>query len=122
MPFKPSITNTMGEAPINVLASEHFQFVEGGATFDKASLTKELPTGQAVAKNAAGKWIPYVDLGDEAASYADLGVTNHEVEASDVDIIVGEVIVVGSVYEAKLTGVTPKFKEAAKQLRFVSHV
>lgn len=129
MPFKPQIVNTELNAAVNVLASENFQFVEGGATIDKSELGSGLVVGQAVAKNAGGKWVKYVDIdapvegGDTYADsgYLDLGIMNIDLDPATVDVVVGEIIVVGSVYDAKLTGVTPKFKEAAKQLRFVSH-
>lgn len=109
----------------NILASEHFQFVEGGATFASVA-AQTYPVGTAVARNkTTGKWVKFVDADETAGNYDDYGILNVEVEFNGTDdVIVGEVIVRGSVYAAKLdASATDAFKaKVADRIRFVSHV
>lgn len=105
----------------NILASEHLQFVEAGATLDAAAIGNTyVEVGSAIGKKANGKWEIY----DGEGEYSELGILNIDVEVNGQDdVIVGEVIVRGSVYEAKLpANVTEDFKAATKPLiRYVSH-
>lgn len=108
----------------NILASQHVQFVEGGATL--ASVTAQTyEAGTAIARNSTtGKWEKFTDANVD--DYDDFGILNVDVEFDGThDVIVGEVIVHGSVYEDKLDSdsVTDLFKEkVAGRIRFVKHI
>jgi hypothetical protein len=103
----------------NILASEHVQFVEAGATIKGGE--GQLTCGQAIARETAtGKWVKFVDA--QVANYNDFGILNVDVDATTHDAIVGEVIVRGSVYDAKLTGATATFKGKVPMIRFVTHI
>lgn len=112
----------------NILASENFQFVEGGATLDAAAIgATTLTVGTAVArKTATGKWVKYADdTGAFPTDVDDWGILNIDVEVDGTnDVIVGEIIVKGSVYESKLdANVTTAFKDKTRQhIRYVSHI
>src|SRR5690625_7881800 len=80
---------------------EHLQFVEAGATLDHT----EFPTGfnevgALVARNeATGKFEPFTAV----EGYDDFGILNEDFRNDyEQDLIAGEVIVRGSVYEDKL--------------------
>lgn len=109
----------------NILASEHFQFVEGGATFASVS-AQTYPVGTAVARDkATGKWVKFVDADDAVGNYDDYGILNIDVEFNGTnDVIVGEVLVRGSVYADKLdASASDAFKaKVANNFRFVKHV
>lgn len=106
----------------NILASEHLQFVEAGATLDAT----EFPTGYnelglLIARDlATGKYVPFTAvLGHDNFAILNIDFNNNGTD----DLIVGEVIVRGSVYEAKLpVAPTQAFKDANPMLRFVTHI
>lgn len=106
----------------NILASEHLQFIEAGATLDAEAIgAKVLEIGTLIGRDeATGKFVEY----DEEAGLTNLGILNHSVEIDGVhDVVVGEVIVRGSVYEAKLPVEVPEsFKTGNPLIRYVSHV
>lgn len=107
----------------NILASEHLQFVEAGATLDAAAIGAQyLEVGTAVARNTTtGKY----EVFSETEGYDNFGILNVDVDVDGTnDEVVGEVIVRGSVYEAKLpASVTTAFKDATKPLiRYVNHI
>lgn len=112
----------------NILASEHLQFIEAGATLDAAAFgagTVEL--GTLIARNTtSGKFEPYTEStgGTFEAGYDEPAVLNIDVEMDgENDVIVGEVIVRGSVYEAKLpTSVPEGFKAENKNIRYVRNI
>lgn len=108
----------------NILASEHFQFIEGAATLDAEKFDKEtVKAGTAIARNKdSGKFEPYEDNDDDEAStnFDDFGILNVDFENDgENDKIAGEVIVRGSVYDAKLHGATDAFKKEVPMIRFV---
>jgi hypothetical protein len=103
----------------NILASEHFQFVEAGVTVKGGE--GQLAVGQAIARETAtGKFVKFVDA--NVANYDDFGILNVDVDATTYDAIVGEVLVRGSVYDAKLVGATATFKDKVPMIRFVKHI
>ena len=111
----------------NILASEHFQFIEGGATLDAAAIgAKTLEAGTAIARNTTtGKFEEYNETtpGTFEPGYDEPAILNVNVEVDGTnDIVVGEVIVRGSVYDAKIIGATNAFKEANKNIRYVKHI
>lgn len=123
--LKPTRTAFSGGK--NILASEHVQFIEGGATLDATKFGAGLiEVGTLIVRNTTtGKFEPYADdAGSFPSGYDEPAVLNVDVECNGVDdVIVGEVIVRGSVYEAKLP-VAPSehFKAKAPMIRFVKEI
>jgi len=103
----------------NILASEHLQFVEAGATLTGGVA---YALGEAIARDkTTGKWVKFVDA--NVANYDDFGILNIDVLQGTADTIVGEVIVRGSVYDAKLpASVTALFKTKVPNIRFVKNI
>lgn len=111
----------------NILASEHVQFIEGGATLDAAAIgAKTLEAGTAIARNTTtGKFEEYVETtpGTLEPGFDEFAILNIDVKVDGVnDVIVGEVIVRGSVYDAKVIGATDAFKAANDNIRYVKHI
>ncbi|MDR9792688.1 hypothetical protein Q8A72_06825 [Aeribacillus pallidus] len=111
----------------NILASEHFQFIEGGATLDASAIgAKTLEAGTAIVRNTTtGKFEEYNETtpGTFEDGYDEPAILNVNVDVDGVnDVVVGEVIVRGSVYDAKIIGATDAFKEANKNIRYVKHI
>lgn len=119
MAYNLQTSQTSFKGGKNILASEHLQFVEGGATIRGGE--GALECGQAIARVAAdGKWVKFADA--DVDNYDDFGILNVDVDATTYDTVVGEVIVRGSVYDAKLIGATDTFKEKVPNIRFVKEV
>lgn len=111
----------------NILASEHVQFIEGGATLDAVAIgAKTLVAGTAIARNTtSGKFEEYSETtpGTLEPGFDEFAILNIDVEVDGTnDVIVGEVIVRGSVYDAKVVGATAAFKNANKNIRYVKHI
>jgi len=112
----------------NILASEHFQFVHGGATLDASVIgNKTLPVGTAIMRNTtSGFYEEYADAtGAIPTGYDSFSILNVDVDVDGTnDVVVGEVLIRGSVYEAKLEdNVTAAFKTETKDKFFyVSHI
>lgn len=104
-----------------ILASEHVQYIEAGATLDaKAFATGETKAGLAIARNVAtGKFEPFTAAeGFDNFSILEYGINND----GENDLIAGSVIIRGSVYEDKLAEtVSDEFKALVPMIRFVSH-
>ncbi len=126
MPYNLQITQTPFVQGKNILASEHVQFIEGGATIKAAEYTHGkdfglLECGQAIAREKdTGKWVKFNDV--DIDNYDDFGILNVNVDASEHDTVVGEVIIRGSVYDAKVIGATDAFKAKVPNIRFVKNV
>ena len=124
MVYGPHFSKTKLQGGKNILASEHLQFVEGGATLDHTAFPAGFnEVGALVARNAStGKFEPF-STEAEAPTYDDYGVLNEDFNnVYEQDLIAGEVIVRGSVYEDKLPQEVPaEFKEANPMIRFVSY-
>ncbi len=120
MVYGPIFSKTTLQGGKNILASEHLQFVEGGATLDHTKFpTGFNEVGAQVARNASsGKFEPFT----ETEGFDDFGILNEDFYNDyGQDLIAGEVIVRGSVYEEKLPEeVTSEFKEANPMIRYVS--
>jgi len=129
--YGPKFSETAFKSGKNILASEHVQFIEGGATLDAAAFgAGYVEVGTAIARNTTtGKFEPYAD-GDDAGTpvlpsgYDEFAILNIDWDCDGVtDGIVGEVIVRGSVYEDKLAAnVTDVFKQATPLIRYVKHI
>jgi|SRR5690625_4019307 len=112
----------------NILASEHTQFIEAGATLDGDAFTDDFyDVGTVIARNTTtGKFEPL--NGDEGAEelegFDNVGILNVDFETSGNDVIAGEVIVRGSVYEAKLPygNISDEIKAKMPMVRFVNHI
>lgn len=107
----------------NILASEHLQFIEGGATLDGTKFSAgKVEVGTLIARNTtSGKFEPFTT----ATGFDNFGILNIDlVSDGATDFIVGEVIVRGSVYEAKLptNAALADFKTVTPMIRFVTHI
>lgn len=129
--YTPKFNETVFKGGKNILASEHFQFIEAGGTLDATAFdTGYHESGTLVARNTTtGKFEPYEEdtTGGGAAvpsGYDNFAITNVDFENDGVhDMIIGELIVRGSVYEEKLASAVPAtFKEANPLIRYVTHV
>lgn len=122
--YSLNITETGFKGGKNILASEHLQFIEAGATLDATAFpTGVNEIGTLIARNTeTGKFVPYTD-GIEG-DFDNFGITNVDFDNDgENDLIIGEVIVRGSVYEDKLASEVPaSFKDANKLIRYVKHV
>lgn len=125
MAYGPKFTKTAFLGGKNILASEHLQYIEGGATLDATKFdTGYNEVGQIIARNTStGKFEPFT-VGEDAPEYDNHAVLNEDFENDgETDLIAGEVIVRGSVYEAKLPQEVPsEFKTANPQIRYVNHI
>lgn len=123
MPYTPgNFTETAFKSGKNILASEHLQYTESGGTLDGAVIGNTyLPVGTALARNTTtGKY----EVFSTTTGYDDLCILNIDVQMAGKDVVVGELIIRGSVYERKLpASVTAAFKTATRPLiRYVSVV
>jgi len=119
MAYNLQTSQTSFKGGKNILASEHFQFVEAGVTLKAGQ--GAFAVGQAIARETAtGKWVKFADA--NVANYDDFGIINVDADATTYDAIVGEVLVRGSVYDAKLVGATATFKGKVPNIRFVKHI
>lgn len=104
-----------------ILASEHLQYLEAGATLDATKFsTGAQGAGKLIARNlTSGKFEPFSAAeGFDNFSVLEYGFDNDGVN----DLIAGSVIVRGSVYTAKLADVpADEFKALVPMIRFVSH-
>lgn len=109
----------------NILASEHLQYIEGGATLDAAVFgAGYIELGTLIAQNTGtGKYEPVAEA-EDLAGFTNFGIMNVDAECDgENDLIEGEVIVRGSVYEQKLpTDVPDAFKAANPLIRYVNEL
>lgn len=125
MPYSLKSTRTPFLGGKNILASSHLQFKEVGGTMDATKFpTGVVEVGTCIARNIASKkFEPYKETeeGTLEPGYDEFCVLNVDFENDGTaDTIVGELIVRGSVYDAKLVGVTAAFKAATPMIRYVS--
>lgn len=122
MAYVPKFTRTPFISGKNILASEHLQYIEGGATLDATAFdTGYNEVGQIIARNTtSGKFEPFTAVeGFDNFSVLDEDFNND----GENDLIAGQVIVRGSVYEEKLPQEVPaEFKAANPQIRYVIHI
>jgi hypothetical protein len=124
MAYNLQTSQTAFKGGKNILASEHVQFIEGGATVKAGEGV--LAVGTAIARETAtGKFVAYSETtpGTLEPGHDEFSILNVEVDATNYDAVVGEVIVRGSVYDAKLeANVSDAFKAANKNIRYVKHI
>lgn len=121
--YTPKFTETPFVGGKNILASEHLQFIEGGATLDGTKFPAgKIELGTLIARNTtSGKFEKFTT----ATGFDNFGILNIDAISDGTnDLIVGEVIVRGSVYEAKLpsNAALTAFKAANPMIRFVKHI
>lgn len=125
MPFytpKFEVSDFSGQK--GILASEHVQYIEAGATLDATAFAVgEHKAGKLIARNTTtGKFEPVADAA-ELDGFDNFGILEYGfVNDGENDLIAGSVIVRGSVYEAKLADeVSDEFKAKVPMIRFVTH-
>jgi hypothetical protein len=123
--YGPKFSETEFRGGKNILASEHLQFIEGGATLDATKFPVGYnDVGKLVARNTTtGKFEAVAEV-EDLTGYDNFGILNVDFENDgETDLIAGEVIVRGSVYEAKLADAVPDaFKAANPLIRYVTHI
>lgn len=123
--YGPKFSETQFRGGKNILASEHLQFIEGGATLDATKFAVGFnDVGKLVARNTTtGKFEPVAAV-EDLAGYDNFGILNVDFENDGVtDLVTGEIIVRGSVYEEKLADKVPQaFKDANPLIRYVKHI
>jgi len=127
MPYSLNYGRTEFKGGKNILASTHLQFKQVGATMDATKFpVGHVDVGTAVARNlTTGKFEPYMETeaGTLEAGYDEFSILNVDFTNDGTnDTIVGEVIVRGSVYDAKLIGVTDAFRAATPMIRYVKEI
>lgn len=112
----------------NILASEHVQYIHGGATLDGAKFPEGIiEVGTLIARNTtSGKYEPFA-AGLEGAlpeGFDNFCILNEDHKHDGVsDAITGAVIIEGSVYEKKLPVEVPaEFKAANPNIHYVTHI
>lgn len=122
MAYVPKFTRADFAGGKNILASEHLQYIEGGATLDATAFeTGYNEVGLLIARNTtSGKFEPF----SVVEGYDNFAVLDEDFENDgENDLIAGQVIVRGSVYEDKLPQEVPdEFKAANPMIRFVKHI
>lgn len=124
--YTPKSSETGFSSGKNILASEvRLQFIEAAATLDATKFaTGYNDVGALIARNTStGK---YEDVAEEAdlSGYDNFGILHVDFNNDGKnDVIAGEVLVSGSVYEAKLKDeVSDEFKAANPLIRYVTHI
>lgn len=123
--YTPTTSATDFRGGKNILASEHLQFVEAAATLDAQAFGAGFhDVGKTIGRNTStGMWEPVAEA-EDLDGFDDFGILNVDWNSNGEDnVIAGEVIVRGSVYEAKLADeVTDAFRESTPNIRYVKHV
>lgn len=121
--YTPKFTQTAFKSGKNILASEHLQFIEAGATLDGTKFPAGvIEVGTLIARNiTTGKFEPFTT----ATGYDNFGILNIDaISDGKSDLVVGEVIVRGSVYEEKLptNPALEDFKAHTPMIRYVKNI
>lgn len=90
--YGPKFTETEFKRGKNILASEHLQFIEAGATLDAEEFDKGFNgVGKAIAQNVdTGKFEPVADKSD-LRGYTNFGILNVDfINDGETDVIAGE--------------------------------
>ncbi|UBH21881.1 hypothetical protein LAU42_08885 [Macrococcus armenti] len=109
----------------NILASEHVQYVHGGATLDGSKFPEGLiEVGTLIARNdSTGKYEPFSD----AEGFKNFYILNEDHDHDGkTDAITGAVIIEGSVYLKKLPTADQSkvetFAPLNQNIHFVDHI
>ena len=121
MAYGPIFKKTDFQGGKNILASEHLEYVKGGATLDHTTFpTGYNEVGALIARNVTtGKFEPF----SVVEGYDTFSILNEDFNNDyGQDLIAGEVIVRGSVYEQKLPQDVPaEFKAATPMIQYINH-
>ena len=121
MVYGPIFKKTDFQGGKNILASEHLEYVKGGATLDHTKFpTGYNEVGALIARNVTtGKFEPF----SVVEGYDTFSILNEDFNNDyGQDLIAGEVIVRGSVYEQKLPQEVPaEFKTATPMIQYINH-
>lgn len=122
MAYTPKFSRTEFVGGKNILASEILQYVHGGATLDATKFAVgKVEVGTLIARNTtSGKYEPF----SATAGFDNFYVLNEDyINDGENDVIVGAVLIEGSVYQAKLP-VAPSaaFKAANPNIHYVLHI
>jgi len=122
MVYGPIFSKTTLAGGKNILASEHLEFVKGGATLDHTKFPTGLnEVGALLARNlSSGKFEPFT----EVEGFDSFSVLNEDFNNSySQDLIAGELIIRGSVYVDKLPEEpTQEFKDVTPMIQYISHI
>ena len=123
--YTPKFSNEEFSGGKNILASEHLEFVKGGATLDATKFAVGYhDVGKLVARNkTTGKFEPVAGVAD-LTGFDSFGILNVDfTNDGENDLIAGELIVRGSVYETKLADeVSAEFKAATPMIQYITHI
>ena len=123
--YTPKASETEFRGGKNILASEHLQFIEAAATLDAEAFGAGYhDVGKLVARNTStGLYEPVADA-EALEGFDNFGILNVDWECDgENNVVAGEVIVRGSVYEEKLADeVSDEFKAANPLIRYVNHI
>lgn len=120
--YTPKTSATEFQGGKNILASEHLQFIEGAGTLDATKFeTGYNEAGLIIAKNSTTGLFEDVQGESVLDGYENFGILNVDFNNDgENNVVAGEIIVRGSVYEEKLVGdVTDEFKAANPLIRYV---
>lgn len=121
--YTPKTSATDFQSGKNILASEHFQFIEGAGTLDATKFATGFnEAGLIIAKNATTGLFEDVQGVEDLSGFVDFGILNVDFNNDgENNVVAGEIIVRGSVYEPKLVGeATEAFKKANPMIRYVN--
>jgi|SRR5690625_668684 len=122
MVYGPIFRKTDFQGGRNILASEHLEYVKGGVTLDHTKFpTGYNAVGALIARNlTTGKFEPFTTTEGFDSFY----ILNEDFNNDySQDLIAGEAIVRGSVYEAKLPVEVPEeFKESNPLIQYITHI
>lgn len=119
--YTPKFSETTFKGGKNIIASEHLEWIKGGATLDATAFaTGYHDVGKLIARNTtSGKFEPF----SVVAGYDTFSILNEDFTNDGVnDLIAGVVMVRGSVYEQKLADTVPaEFKAATPLIQYINH-
>lgn len=122
MTYGPIFRKTELQGGKNILASEHLEYVKAGVTLDHTKFpTGFNEVGALIARNTTtGKFEPF----SETEGFDTFSILNEDFNNDySQDLIAGEAIVRGSVYELKLPQEVPEeFKEANPLIQYIKHI
>lgn len=123
--YTPKSSSTDFVGGKNILASEHLQFIEAAATLDAQAFGAGYhDVGKLIGRNlSTGLYEPVAEL-EDFSTHDNFGILNVDWDCDgENNVVAGEVIVRGSVYEAKLADeVSAEFKAEVPMIRFVTHI
>lgn len=133
--YDAQLRHTSTNAAKEIKASANYGYITNGITLKGSSFAAGamVVEGQCLVKeNASGKYVPYNTGGvaDNAGAlptgYSNPVILDQSIKfeltdaGANPDVICGQVLVWGAVWEGQLVGVTAGFKAAFPQMRFVT--